>query len=289
MVIDYATLKNWKFPVIEQIYTEKDTMLYALALGLGVDPTDERHLRFVYEKDLLALPTMAVVLGYPGFWMKDPATGIDWVRLLHGEQRLTLHAPLPPQGAVTGRSRVKSVIDKGADKGAIVVTERALSDRDSGRPLATIEQVSFLRGNGGYSESGQPSDSLEAYPSLIGDGPPDCVRDVLTRPDMALLYRLCADDNPLHADPAIARSAGFDRPILHGLATYGVACHAVLDDWCESDPGRLRRFNVRFTAPVYPGETLRIESWRGNGEVGFRARAVERDVMVLNNGYAEIA
>ena len=289
MTIDYVKLKNWPIPEVEQTYTEKNTMLYALALGMGSDPMDERQLRFVYEQNLRALPTMAVVLGYPGFWMQDPETGIDWMKILHGEQRLKLHRPLPSAARVVGRSRIKSIVDKGRNKGAIVVTERILSSADDDSVIATIQQISFLRGNGGYSESGQPSDSLEPSPAAIREGPPDAVTEIRTRPEMALIYRLCADLNPLHADPAVARAAGFDRPILHGLATYGVAGRAVLDGWCDADPARLKQFNVRFTSPVYPGETLRVEMWGGKTEVGFRVHSVEREVMVLNNGYAEIA
>jgi acyl dehydratase len=288
MTIDYDTLMNWSIPTIEQRYTEKDSILYALALGLGSEPTNNKHLQFVYESGLQALPSMAVVLGYPGFWMKDPGTGINWVKLLHGEQRLTIHQPLQASDHVIGRSKIKSVIDKGREKGTIVVTERALTQASTGALLATIQQVSFLRGDGGYSESGQPSDTLDSYPSAIPDAPADDTLDFVTRPEMALIYRLCADDNPLHADPAVARQAGFDRPILHGLASYGLACRAILQVWCDSDPKRLKQFNVRFTSPVYPGETIRVESWSRKGEIGFRAWALERNIMVINNGYARV-
>ena len=152
MAIDYAKLKAWSFKDVEQSYSEKDSMLYALGLGVGYDPMDEQQLRFVYEKNLKALPTMAVVLGYPGFWMKDPASGIDWVRIVHGEQSLKLHRPLPASGTVVGRSRIRALVDKGRDKGALVVQERSLHDKASGELLATLEHVTFCRGNGGFSE-----------------------------------------------------------------------------------------------------------------------------------------
>ncbi len=289
MAFTYDAIKNRKFEPVEQHYSEKDTMLYALALGYGCEPTNAEQLQFVYEKGLRALPFMAVVLGYPGFWMQDPSTGIDWVKILHGEQRLRLHRPLPSSGRVIGYSKIKSIVDKGASKGAIVVTERVLRSADSGEDLATIEQVSFLRGNGGFSTPEQPGDTLESYPNAIADRAPDHVVEISTRPEMALIYRLCADDNALHADPAVARAAGFDRPILHGLASYGVAGRAILAAWCGNDPARLHAFNARFTAPVYPGETLRVESWKENGAIGFRVYAAERNLMVLNNGYAEIS
>lgn len=289
MAFTYDAIKNRDFAPVEQNYTEKDTILYALGLGFGSEPTNSDHLQYVYENGLRALPFMAVVLGYPGFWMREPSTGIDWVKVLHGEQRLRLHRPLPTSGRVIGYSKIKSIVDKGATKGAIVVTERVLRDADNGEDLATIEQVSFLRGNGGFSTPEQPGDMLEPYPNAIADRAPDHVMEISTRPEMALIYRLCADDNALHADPAVARAAGFDRPILHGLASYGVAGRAILAAWCDNDPTRLHAFNVRFTAPVYPGETLRVESWKENGVIGFRVYATERNIMVLNNGYAEIS
>ncbi len=287
MAIDYHRLKCWPFPEVRHRYSEKDSMLYALGVGFGMDPLDESELRFVYEDRLQAMPTMAVVLGYPGFWMKDPATGIDWQKLLHGEQRLSLHQPLPPAGEVVGRTRIKSITDKGVGKGAIVVVERTVSDAQSGALLATLEIVTFCRGDGGYSSGGHPSDSLDAVPVIVPDRAPDAVCDLLTRPEMALVYRLSADPNPLHADPVVARAAGFDRPILHGLASYGVAARAILKTWCNYQPERLKSFNLRFTAPVYPGETIRTEMWRRGRQIFFRARVLERDLLVLNNGVAE--
>ena len=161
MAIDYDKLKHWPFPEIVQSYTERDTMLYALSLGLGRDPLDRDALPFVYEGARgtpLTLPTMPVVLGYPGFWMKDPASGIDWLRMLHGENGLTVHKPLPAAGTVVGRTRVTRIVDKGAGKGALVTAERTIADQASGDLYATIRQVTFCRGDGGFSASGQPSD-----------------------------------------------------------------------------------------------------------------------------------
>lgn len=287
MAIDYHRLKNWSFPEVRHSYSEKDSMLYALGLGFGMNPMDEAELRFVYEDRLQAMPTMAVVLGYPGLWMKDPATGIDWQKLLHGEQHLRLHRPLPPTGEVIGRTRVQSITDKGAGKGAIVVAERTVSDARSGELLATLEIVTFCRGDGGYSISGQPSDSLGTTPAAMPEQAPEAICDLPTRPEMALIYRLSADPNPLHADPAVARAAGFERPILHGLATYGVAARAILKTFCNYQPERLQMINLRFTAPVYPGETIRTEMWQRGPQILFRARVLERDLLVLNNGVAE--
>ena len=293
MPIDYHRLKARDFGVIRQTYTERETLLYALSLGLGNDPLDPDALPFVYEGapgGLRALPTMAAVLGYPGFWARQPDSGIDWVRLVHGEQGLTLHRPLPAAGTLLGRNRISHLIDKGEGKGAIVVVERQVEGED-GTLYATLRQVIFCRGDGGFSQlnGGQPSDPpLPALPATPEDCAPDCTDDQPTRPEAALLYRLMGDDNPLHADPAVARAAGFERPILHGLASYGLAARAILRQCADNDPARLRSLDLRFAAPVFPGETLRTEIWREGSRVQFRARVLERDRIVLSHGVAQI-
>lgn len=297
MTISYQLLRQRPFAPVEQHYSERDTMLYALSLGLGSDPLDTTALPYVYEGmdgGLRALPTMAVVLGYPGFWAKEPDTGIDWVRLLHGEQRVRWHRPLPASGDVVGRNHVSHITDKGAGKGALLVTERQL-ETSSGEPLATLQQVAFLRGDGGYSEqgAGQPSDEpLPALRRVPGHRRPDFVDRSRIRPEAALLYRLMGDSNPLHADPAVARDAGFDRPILHGLASYGLLAWALLRQCAGGNPARLKALDVRFTAPVYPGETLVTEIWRVAEQpqhVQLQARVAERDIIVLSHGHAELA
>jgi acyl dehydratase len=291
-VIDYASLKARKFPEVEQTYAGKDTMLYALGLGYGYDPMDENQLQFVYEKNLKALPTMAVVLAYPGFWMKNPDSGIDWVRLVHGEQSLMVHKPLPVAGTVIGTSRIISVVDKGQGKGALVFQERTLRDKASGELLATIDHLTFCRADGGFSEKAgngpKGGDSPPPQKPAVPETPPHAVCDLPTLPQAALIYRLCADDNPLHADPAVAKAAGFPRPILHGLASYGVAGHAILKTFCGYDPARLKSLALRFSAPVFPGETIRTEMWKAGNRVQFRAKSVQRDIVVLSHGTAEV-
>ena len=291
-MIDYHALKARRFPELAASYSARDTMLYALGVGYGSDPTDERQLAFVYEKALCAAPTLAVVLAYPGFWVKEPDTGIDWVRVLHGEQSLELHRPLAPSGKVTGRTRVKALVDKGRDKGALLVHERKLYG-EAGELLATVESTSFCRGDGGFSErpgnGPRGGDPAPPPPPATPDAPPDVACDLPTAPQAALVYRLSGDFNPLHAEPAVARAAGFARPILHGLATYGVAGHAILRSCCDYDPARLRSLAVRFSAPVYPGETIRTEIWRKGDALQFRARALERDIVVLSHGRARLA
>jgi acyl dehydratase len=293
MAIDYRRLHDWPFGEVEQTYDEKDSMLYALGVGYGHDPMDERQLRFVYEKDLLAVPTLAVVLATPGFWVKDPNSGVDWVKVLHGEQSLTLHRPLPTAGTVIGRSRVVGIVDKGRGKGAIIVQQRTLHDKASGQLLATLDHLTFARGDGGFSEipGNGPAggDPAPAAKPATPETPPQIVCELPTLQQAALIYRLCADRNPLHAEPAVARAAGFDRPILHGLASYGVAAHAILRSCCDYDPSRLRSIGLRFSGPVFPGETIRTEIWRDGTRVQFRARVVERDALVLSHGIAEVA
>ena len=284
MTIDHEKLLNWPVPEIVHRYTRRDTMLYALGIGLGGDPLDKRQLRYVYEPDLAAMPSMAVVLGYPGFWIKDPDTGIDWKRAVHGEQSIRIHEPLPVEGTVVGKTRIGAVIDKGADKGAIIHASREISDRETGKLLATVSMSTFCRGDGGFGGAAGPT----PRPHVLPERAPDLSCDLGTMPQTALLYRLSGDYNPLHADPEVAKAAGFDRPILHGLCTFGIATHAILRTCCDYDPHALRAMDVRFSAPVFPGETVRTEIWREAGEVSFRARVVERDVVVLNNGRAEL-
>lgn len=298
MAIHYDKLMNREFPEIEHSFTRKDTMLYALGLCLGMDPLDDDQLRFVYEKNLLALPTMAAVVGYPGFWARDEDTGLDWVRVLHGEQTIIAHEPLPPEGTVRSRNRVTGIVDKGADKGALVYTERDGIEVGSGRKLFTVQQTMFARGDGGFSQGGAiPSAAFAAPPPHpIPERPPDAVCDLPTLAQAALIYRLSGDNNPLHADPEVARQAGYDRPILHGLCTFGVAGHALLQAQCGYDPARLKSIRLRFSAPVYPGETIRTEMWRDAGQhpeenraiISFRSSVVGRAVTVLNNGRAEV-
>jgi acyl dehydratase len=282
MPFSYETILHWPIPDAQQAYTRRDTMLYALGLGFGLRPTDPDELRFVYEKNLEAFPTMPVVLGHPGAWMADPSTGIDVVRVLHGEQHLEIHRPLPVEGTVVGLNRVVDVIDKGPGKGALIYVERRLMDKASGDLLATQLAVIFARGNGGFGgpKTGSPP------PHALPEGEPDLCVDIATSPQGALLYRLSGDYNPLHADPEVAAKAGFPAPILHGLATYGIAGRALLQGLGGPAAVRLRRLAVRFSSPVFPGETIRTEIWRRGREVSFRARVPARDVIVLNNGLA---
>ena len=282
MAIDHERLLNFSIPDVKQRISKADTILYALSIGVGCDPMDVRQLDFVdHHRALRAVPSAAVVLGHPGFWLADPETGVDAVRLVHGEQGIVWHAALPVEGMVVGRTRVTGLVDKGVGKGALLYTEKTLHDAD-GVLLATLTATVFLRGDGGFGGPSGPVKPAAAAP----EGAPEIVVDLPTRPEQALLYRLNGDDNPLHADPAVAAKAGFPRPILHGLCTLGVVTHALLRGLCDYDPTALKALDLRFSAPVFPGETIRTEIWRDGG---FRARVLERDVIVVNNGLVKVA
>lgn len=285
MAIDYDKLMNRKFERLEHQYSEKDTILYALGVGLGIDPLDEDCLGFVYEDGLKALPSQANVLAYPGFWAKEPDTGIDWVKILHAGQEMVMHKPLPAAGHVEATTKITDIIDKGEGKGALIISERTVRDKATGEALCTLVSTTMARGDGGF---GGPA-VASPKPDPIPEREPDQVCDLPTLAQAALIYRLSGDFNPLHASPDVARAAGFKAPILHGLCTFGVVTHAILKTLCNYDPARFHRIRLRFSSPVYPGETIRTEIWRNGNEVAFRCRVVERDVVVINNGYAEVS
>jgi acyl dehydratase len=284
MTIVYDKLMGIKIPPAEETYAAKDCMLYALGVGLGHDPMNEDELAFVYEKNLKVLPTMATVIGHSGSLARNPDSGIDWVMVVNGEQGFTLHRPLAGDGVVVGHTRIVEVVDKGAGKGALVLTERKITDKISGELIGVVTQTVFCRGDGGFGGPPRQAPPVHELPTRA----PDTICDLGTRPEMALIYRLSGDYNPLHSDPAAAKAAGYPRPILHGLGTFGVSGHAVLKTMCGYDPARLIGFAGRFSAPVFPGETIRTEMWRDGNVVSFRARVVERDVIAISNGRAEV-
>ncbi|MCL1961459.1 MAG: MaoC family dehydratase N-terminal domain-containing protein [Desulfovibrionaceae bacterium] len=288
MSIDYHRLRAWEFPEQISTYTDSDCIRYALSLGFGADPMDETDLPFVFEDDLRVAPTFLSTVGAPGAWTADPRTGIDWMRLLHGEHRMCFFGALAANGAVRSQTRVSRVVDKGAGKGALVVTERRIADNISGELLATVEHISFCRADGGFATAAVPGDTAPDALPAVPEREPDMVMSMPTLPSAALLYRLNGDRNPIHALPAAARKAGFDRPILHGLCTYGMAARAVLKRACGGDPAHLTSLSVRFSSPFLPGETLRVEMWKGKGHVQLRALAQERKAVVLSHGIADL-
>lgn len=284
MAIHYDKLVSWDIPEVRQRLTKRDTILYALGVGLGADPCDESQLRYVYEEHLQALPTMAIILGYPGPWHAHPDTGITRSHVVHGEQGFRLLQPLPVEGEVVGKTRVTGVVDKGKDKGALVMTENTVRDPASGAVVCTLTSTTFCRADGGFGGPDRPVNAPHAIP----DRTPQHVCDLPVLPQAALIYRLSGDYNPLHADPAYAKKAGFKMPILHGRCTFSIAGHAILKTLCGYDAARFVAMEGRFSSPVYPGETIRTEMWQDGHVVSFRSTVPSRGVTVLNNGRAEI-
>ncbi len=263
------------------------TILYALGGGFGHDPADREQLRYVYEKDLRASPTMACVIGQAGPWIhRHPDFGVTKSAIVHGEQGFTMHSTLPTQGPVIALTSVTEVVDKGPERGALVLSRTELSNED-GELLATSASTLLCRADGGFagaSQVQQPTASSRELPSRA----PDLVCDLPTIAQQALIYRLSGDDHALHVDPDFAREAGFDRPILHGNCTFAIAGHALLRTCCAYEASQLRAMACRFTAPVYPGETVRTEIWRDKTSLQFRCVVPERDVVVLSNGSARL-
>jgi acyl dehydratase len=264
-------------------YGDRETILYALSVGFGRDPLDAGELPFVYENGLRAVPTMATVLASGQSLIGQ--TGANFLMLVHGEQRLLFARPLPAYAQITVNERVVGAYDKGKDKGALVIIERVIRDKHSGETLCTLTGTAFCRGDGGF---GGPKDGAP-QPHELPSRAPDLLHETETRVDQALLYALCGDRNPLHRDPQIARMAGFPRPILHGLCTYGVACRGVLATVCDYDPAKIIGFEARFSAPVFPGETIITDLWIDGPVVSFRSRVKERNVVCLNNGRCTLA
>lgn len=278
-------LIGWTFPEIEANYSKRDTMLYALGVGACLDPLDPSELRFVFEKELQALPSMACVIAHPGGWIMAPELEVNWVKLLHAEQFFDLRKPLPAEGQLTGRYRITGLVDKGADRGVMLYQEKTLHDAQ-GELVGTVGSTYFLRGDGGCGDWGTPGAELPTVP----DRAPTGTLDLPTQVIAPLIYRLSGDYNPLHADPTVARKAGFERPILHGLCTYGIAAQALIRGLCDGDATRLRGMAARFTKPVYPGDTIRTEWWQDvNGGIQFRSISVERQEVVLDRGTATLA
>jgi acyl dehydratase len=278
--MDYNKLRAFPIPEVTQTYSEKDAMLYALSVGAAEHIADGTGFEFVSEtRGLRCLPSFSVILGHPGFWVREPGTTIDWRRNVHAEEGFTLLRPLPPSGTIVSRTEIVDIVDKGAGKGALMYTRKTITLAASGDVLALCDRVQFLRGDGGYDGPSGPPRPAVPDPS----SPPDHVQRIAVRDEQAFLYRLNGDPNPLHVEPELAKAGGFDRPILHGLCTFGMAATAVLFTLADGNPEGMRGFRARFTAPVFPGETLRIEIWNG-GEV--RVVAEPREAVVMSGGRA---
>ena len=278
MPVTYDSLMSLKAVGDEFTYTDRETMLYALGVGMGRDPMNAAELPYVYENGLKTIPTMASVIAWGQRTIGQ--AGINYLMVVHGEQRLTMHKPLPSSATIISDERVTAAVDKGPGKGALIYTEKVIRLKDTNELLCTTGGTIFARGDGGF---GGPSTG-GPEPHVLPERKPDAVCETDTRADQALLYRLSGDRNPLHSDPNIAKMAGYPRPILHGLCSYGTACRAVLQTICDYDHTLITGFDVRFSSPVFPGETIVTEMWKDGAVVSFRSKVKERDVVVLNNG-----
>ncbi|WP_198045883.1 MaoC/PaaZ C-terminal domain-containing protein [Novosphingobium aquimarinum] len=264
-------------------WTDRDAMLYALAIGMGSDPQDARQRAFIYEEpDLSVVPSFATVAA----WGANPPihdAGVDYTKVVHAAQEIILHRPMPASATIRPQGGMVSAIDKG-DKGAIVLGETNLCDAETGDAFVTLRTTWMARADGHF---GGPTDGGEA-PHKMPERAPDLSVDYATRPDQAALYRLCGDRNPLHIDPAVAQRAGFPRPILHGLCTFGITCRAVLETFAQYDPNRIASHALRFLAPVYPSETITVDLWQDGSDISFEARVKARDAVVVRSGLARL-
>ena len=266
-------------------YGDRDVMLYAYGIGMGADPMDEKELAFVNEataipRPLKVVPTFASVAAWgasPGEMNLNPVLVVD------GERDISFHRPLRVAEKLIVDSRVLAVFDKGKDKGAVIRHQTVLKN-EKGEELATLVSSRFARGDGGF---GGPSEG-QSEPHKVPSRAPDRSIDISTRPDQALIYRLCGDRNGLHSDPEFARRAGFARPILHGMCTFGITCRGILQTYADYDPAAFKRHAARFSAPVYPGETVTLDLWKDGNIISFEARVKSRDAVVIRSGRTEL-
>jgi acyl dehydratase len=284
MTLDHDELLAASVDDLPLRYRDRETMLYAQSIGIGRDPVNLKELPFVYEQGemLRTVPTMASVLVPDMF---PPDLGWDFAQVLHAEQRLQLHRPVPPAAEILINKRIIDVFDRGPRNGAMLLFEVDGRLAKDDTAVFSLGMTVIARGDGGFggsSGSGPP-------PHRAPRREPDLSCDIATRVDQALLFRLNGDRNPLHADPHTARQAGFDVPILHGLCTYGIACHAILKTICEYDETLIVGFDARFSLPVMPGDTVRTDMWQDGNIVSFSCTAIERDVIVLRNGKCTLA
>ena len=283
-ILNIEKLLAYEIPEARDDYDPRDAILYALGVGTGLsEKIDETGMLF--ERDLQVLPTMALVLGTPGFWPMDPGSGLDRVNILHGEQRLKIFEPLDPFGTMIGETKITDIADKGPGNAALIRAVKELRT-PSGLLIAEASETWVARGAGGFGgERNLPGNPRPPVPPRD----PDFEVVLPTSLSQAAMYRLSGDRNPLHIDPDVAQNAGFDRPILHGLSTMGLVGRALIHACCGGIAKNLHDIGARFIAPVYPGETIRTHIWQDNDIIQFRAEVIEGGEVVVDNGLAQIS
>jgi len=281
MTINYDEIMNLTSENVEISYSDKDSILYSLGIGLGNDPMNLNELKYVYENSQSVLPSMATNFQYHSPLLLK--TNINFIMVVHGEQRLSITNALPVSGDFIANAKVIGCYDKGPARGAVIEVETTVKNKKNNEEICKLVSTTFARGDGGFGGPDSPKKEI-----FIPDGEPDYVSEVSTKPDQALIFRLSGDYNPLHSDPNFAKAAGFEKPILHGMCTYGIACRSLVNEICENDASKLKRFDCRFSSPVYPGETIITEMWKKDKMIYFNSKVKERDKLVLKNGVSVI-
>lgn len=287
MPIDRDALLNWHIPDVEQTYSLRDTLFYALSVGVGADPEDEQQLRYAYEKDLRVLPSMVTVLAASTGWQRDRGTGINPKGTLAGDHSFEIHRPLPVEGALISKTRITDVLDMGEGRPALVYTERKCFDSQTQDHLFTVNATLVSTKDGGFGSPSGPTRPKVLPPERNAD----IAVDHVVPGNAALLFRLHNKLDPYHADQhadlELAHSLGNHRPSLHGLYTFGVACNALIRTVAADQP--LAAMSARFSATAFPGDTLRTEIWQDGNQIFFRCTAAERNKVVLNIGHAQLS
>ena len=281
MPINYDEIMSMTSENVEISYSDKDSILYSLGVGLGNDPMNMAELKYVYENSQVALPSMATNFQYHSPLLLK--ANINFILVVHGEQKLSFTNPLPVSGDFISNAKVIGCYDKGAGKGAIIDVETTINLKKDNTEICKLVSTTFARGDGGFGGPESPKSEI-----FRPEGDPDFVHEIKTKPDQALIFRLSGDFNPLHSDPNFAKTAGFEKPILHGMCTYGIACRSLVESVCEGDAKRLKKFDCRFSSPVYPGETIVTEMWKSGSKVYYQSKVKERDKIVIKNGVSEI-
>lgn len=277
VTLDPNRLEQHPFADRMQECAADQASLYALCCGAGADS----DLRLVTEAEQRVIPSFGQNLCFDDSWMA--ATGVDLTRVVHGGLDLRMHRPFVPGRRLVARPRIAGLTDKGAGRPALILLQTDLLDGDE-VVFTSLSSLFVMKGGGFGGDRGAAFEMIRTP-----EAAPEVTATLPTRPDSPLFFRLLGDRNPLHVVPAVARAAGFERPIMHGANTFGILCHDVLTRFCDGDPARMTRFAARFSGPLYPGETLAVSYWRDGDRILFAARATGRDAPVLDGGLAEIA